>query len=225
MEKIKICLLSLLIINKNGMLKVKTIIYIQAFLLVLFFIILYWIVGEKSYADVLINNFFQNNYTESWKQFFILIAEIWDKWGVALIALFVSVYFYIKKYYTKIIVLLSSMALWVGSSIWVKHFIGRLRPENMIIEYGWYSFPSGHSVFAILFYWLLLYLFWNIIKYEYIKYIMLLFAIIMWILVMLSRLYLSVHYISDVFAWAVLGLFWLLFGVVLYRKLENKWKI
>ncbi len=203
------------------MLKTKTIIIIQILLLAIFSLVLCNVVWREIYIDWVVNNFFQNNYTQNWKQFFEIIAEIGDKWWVMILAILFSIYFYIKKYFAKIITLLSSMTLGVWSSILVKYSVARERPSNMIIEYGGYSFPSGHSVFAVLFYGLLVYLFWDIIKNEYIKYIVLLVAIIMWILVMLSRVYLSVHYASDVFAWAILWLFWLLFGVVLYRKIRK----
>ena len=203
------------------MLNTKLIIFIQILLLAIFSIVLCNIVGREIYIDGVVNNYFQNNYSESWKGFFEIIAEIWDKWGVMILGVLFSIYFYIKKYFAKLVTLLTSMTLWVASSILIKYLIARERPENMIIEYGEYSFPSGHSVFAVLFYGLLVYLFWNIIKNEYIKYIVLLGAIIMWILVMLSRVYLSVHYASDVFAWAILWLFWLLFGIILYRKIKK----
>jgi membrane-associated phospholipid phosphatase len=44
------------------------------------------------------------------------------------------------------------MFLGVSITIALKYLVARERPENMIIEYGGYSFPSGHSVFAVLFY-------------------------------------------------------------------------
>jgi len=200
----------------------KLIIFIQILLLAIFILILCNVLWREIYLDWVINNYFQNNYTQNWKQFFEIIADIWDKWGVMILAVIFSIYFYIKKHFAKMISLLTAMTFGVASSTLIKHMIARERPSNMIIEYGWYSFPSGHSVFAVLFYGLLVYLFWNIIKNEYIKYIVLLWAVIMWILVMLSRVYLSVHYASDVFAWAILWLFWLLFGIVLYRKIRKK---
>jgi len=171
--------------------------------------------------DIIINTFFQENYTEVWRQFFIIIAEIWDKYWLGILWILFGIYFYRKKYYNKLISLFTTMFLGVTSSIAIKFLVARERPENMIIEYGWYSFPSGHSVFAILFYWMLVYLFWDIIKNNLIKYLILIFAIIMWILVILSRLYLSVHYFTDVVTWTILWLLWLIFWIFLYRKLEK----
>jgi undecaprenyl-diphosphatase len=171
--------------------------------------------------DILVNNFFQENYTEAGKQFFIIIAEIWDVFWVVFLWIIFSLYFYKKWYFIKLKTLLISMILGVWSSVLIKYLVSRERPQNMIIEYGWYSFPSGHSVFAILFYWLLVFLFWDIIKSKFIKYLLLIFAIIMWLLVMLSRLYLSVHFFTDVLFWFILGLIWLIFWIIFYKKFKN----
>ncbi|MDQ7009420.1 MAG: phosphatase PAP2 family protein [Candidatus Gracilibacteria bacterium] len=172
--------------------------------------------------DIIINTFFQENYTEFGREFFIIIAEIGDKYGVAILALIFGIFFFRKNYYNKLITLFTTMFLGVSSSIAIKYLVARERPENMIMEYGGYSFPSGHSVFAILFYGLLVYLFWDIIKNKILKYFILVFAIIMGILVMISRLYLSVHYFSDVITGFIIGLFWLIFGIFLYNKLEKR---
>ena len=174
--------------------------------------------------DIIVNNFFQENWTEFWRQFFIVIAEIWDKYWVVILALIFWIYFYKKNHLNKLITLFTTIILGVTSSIALKYLVARERPENMIIEYWGYSFPSGHSIFAILFYGLLVYLFWDIIKNKLIKYFVLIFAIMMWILVVISRLYLSVHYFTDVIWWLVIWLFWLIFGIFMYKKLEKNKK-
>ena len=174
--------------------------------------------------DIIVNNFFQENWTEFWRQFFIVIAEIWDKYWVAILALIFWIYFYRKKYYNKLITLFTTIFLGITSSVAIKYLVARERPENMIMEYWGYSFPSGHSVFAILFYGLLVYLFWDIIKNKIIKYFVLIFAIILWILIIISRLYLSVHYFTDVIWWLVIWLFWLIFWIFMYKKLEKNKK-
>jgi len=172
--------------------------------------------------DIIVNNFFQESWTEFWRQFFIVIAEIWDKYWVAILALIFWIYFYKKNHLNKLITLFSTMFLGVTSSVAIKYLVARERPENMIMEYWGYSFPSGHSVFAILFYGLLVYLFWDIIKNKLIKYFVLIFAIMMWILVVISRLYLSVHYFTDVIWGLAIWLFWLIFWIFMYKKLEKK---
>ena len=175
----------------------------------------------KPQIDIIINNFFQENYTEFWREFFIIIAEIWDKYWVGILALLFGIYFYKKNYINKLITLFVTMFLGVSSSIAIKYLVARERPENMIIEYWGYSFPSGHSVFAVLFYGLLVYLFWDIIKNKILKFAILLFAVIMWVLVVISRLYLSVHYFTDVLTGIIIGLIWLIFGILLYKKLKK----
>jgi hypothetical protein len=64
--------------------------------------------------DIIVNNFFQENYTEFWKQFFVIIAEIWDKYWVAVLALLFWIYFYRKNYINKLKTLYLTMFLWVS---------------------------------------------------------------------------------------------------------------
>ena len=48
-------------------------------------------------VDIIINEFFQENYTEFWKQFFTIVADIWDKYWVFILALIFWLYFLKKK--------------------------------------------------------------------------------------------------------------------------------
>ena len=83
----------------------------------------------------------------------------------------------------------------------LKEIVQRPRPEGfrLIAETG-YSFPSGHSMVAVAFYGFLI---WLIIRYEedrlqrWIWSLALFFVVIM---IGISRVYLGVHYFSDVVA-------------------------
>lgn len=99
----------------------------------------------------------------------------------------------------------------------------RLRPPNPLIEkLQSFSFPSGHATSAFIFYGLLTYLIWktNISKvYKYISgSILILFSL----LIGFSRVYLRVHYPSDVLAGFCIGFAWLLLAVWLLEELKKK---
>ncbi len=81
----------------------------------------------------------------------------------------------------------------------LKYVIERPRPEGygLIIESG-YSFPSGHSMISMAFYGLIIYLIWKLVKKENIKYICSVFLGLLIVLIGFSRIYLGVHYASDV---------------------------
>jgi undecaprenyl-diphosphatase len=99
----------------------------------------------------------------------------------------------------------------------------RVRPPNPLIDrLQNFSFPSGHATSAFIFYGLLTYLIWktNIAKpYKLLAgSILILFSF----LIGFSRVYLRVHYTSDVMAGFCIGFAWLLLTVWLFEKLKKK---
>ena len=83
----------------------------------------------------------------------------------------------------------------------LKHIFQRPRPtEYMIINEAGYSFPSGHSMVSMAFYGYLIYLIHKNVKNKYLKWVLIVLLSILIILIGLSRIYLGVHYTSDVLA-------------------------
>jgi undecaprenyl-diphosphatase len=84
-----------------------------------------------------------------------------------------------------------------------------------------YSFPSGHALMSITFYGLMIFLVWQNVKNIWVKWTLtiLLAALINFIGV--SRVYLRVHYASDVLAGFCVGLMWLLLSLWILKKIEN----
>jgi len=79
-----------------------------------------------------------------------------------------------------------------------KFVFQRPRPIYKLIEEVGYSFPSGHSMISMAFYGYLIYIIYKYIKNKYIKYSLMTFLSLIIILIGLSRIYLGVHYVSDV---------------------------
>lgn len=83
----------------------------------------------------------------------------------------------------------------------LKHIFQRPRPtEYRIINEAGYSFPSGHSMVSMAFYGYLIYLIYKNVKNKYLKWGLITLLSLIIILIGLSRIYLGVHYTSDVLA-------------------------
>ena len=83
----------------------------------------------------------------------------------------------------------------------LKRIVQRPRPtEYRIIDEKGYSFPSGHSMASVAFYGFLIYLIYKKVKNPKLKWIFILLLSILIILIGSSRIYLGVHYTSDVLA-------------------------
>lgn len=131
------------------------------------------------------------------------------------------------KQYWKIIALNLSMT-WILNAIF-KIIFHRQRPDILILsQASGYSFPSGHSMVSISFYGLVIYLCYTNIKSNWIKYIAVILLCLLIIFIGVSRIYLGVHYASDVIAGFSSGFAWLIVYITLakkYKFLGNKGQI
>ncbi|MBM4764601.1 phosphatase PAP2 family protein [Bacillus sp. B15-48] len=96
-------------------------------------------------------------------------------------------------------------------NLWLKNYFERERPNvNRIAEADGFSFPSGHSMGSITYYGFLGYL---VIRSKYKPLTKLGWGILfgfMILLIGISRIYLGVHYPSDVLAGYMAGIVWLI---------------
>ncbi len=84
-------------------------------------------------------------------------------------------------------------------NITMKAIFQRPRPEDLfLIEESGYSFPSGHSMVSAAFYGFLIYLIYHCVKNPYLKWALIVFLVFFIGLIGISRIYLGVHYTSDV---------------------------
>ncbi len=83
----------------------------------------------------------------------------------------------------------------------LKFIIQRPRPtEFRIINESGYSFPSGHSMISAAFYGFLIYLIYKNVKNKYLKWSLITLLSLVILTIGISRIYLGVHYTSDVIA-------------------------
>ena len=105
-----------------------------------------------------------------------------------------------------------------------KFILQRPRPtENRIINENGYSFPSGHSMISMAFYGFLIYLIYKYVKNKKLKYISITLISILIIFIGISRIYLGVHYTSDVLAGFLFSISYLIIYVLIANnKVLNK---
>lgn len=99
----------------------------------------------------------------------------------------------------------------------------RTRPPHPLIEpLSNFSFPSGHATSGFIFYGLLAYLVWKTEFAKPLKYITATALVLFSGLIGFSRVYLRVHYPSDVVAGFCIGFAWLVLTIYLLELLKNK---
>lgn len=94
----------------------------------------------------------------------------------------------------------------------LKNIVQRPRPDGFrLVAASGYSFPSGHSMVSMAFFGLIIWLVWHQAKDRRARIaICSAFALVI-ILIGISRIYLGVHYASDVLAGFCVSLLWLVF--------------
>ena len=164
---------------------------------IIFIILSILVLSKKDIAiDALVYNkissLIKNNLTNNIK----LLTYLGSGVVVIGITVFVIIFFKNKKYG---LFLSIDLALITIIQIILKNIFTRSRPLDIVLikEKG-YSFPSGHSLTSMAFYGLIIYLIYNskLKRQEKIIYITL-FSIFI-LIVGLSRIYLGVHFFTDV---------------------------
>ena len=109
------------------------------------------------------------------------------------------------------IAITSNLLIVTALNILLKNIIERPRPEGyrLILETG-YSFPSGHSMVSMAFYGFIIFLIWKKVKNIKLKYISTIILSILIPLIGFSRIYLGVHYASDVLGGFAIALIYLI---------------
>ncbi len=104
-----------------------------------------------------------------------------------------------------------------------KLLIHRQRPDikfSLIPENG-YAFPSGHAIMSVIFYGMVGYFIYKVCKKLWQKLIVLFTFFIFIFLIGSSRIYLGVHWASDIIAGWLIGFSILIFFITVFKRLEK----
>ncbi len=106
----------------------------------------------------------------------------------------------------------------------MKHMFLRARPDVMyhLVEQGGYSFPSGHSATSVLVYGLLFYLIRKHCKNEALKNILSAICLVFAIFIGPSRLYVGVHWATDVICGMLIGFAVLMITISILEHIYNR---
>ena len=115
----------------------------------------------------------------------------------------------------------------VGGMNWIiKHIIQRPRPDIdlRLIEENGFSFPSGHAMVTTAFYGMIIFYVWNNVKNRLLRNIICILLAVLIVLIAFSRVYLGVHYLSDVIAGSLIAIAYLIIAVEFAKKFIFKEK-
>lgn len=176
--------------------KVKFKYFLSILFLILFFVLAYFVKKDGTYfIDEWIYNLMMksfSNFGTNVYKFFTFFASV----RFVLLTLLVVLFFRNKNY---IYIYFSNVGITVLLNQIFKLIFSRTRPEKLmlVLEKG-YSFPSGHVMCATSIYGLIIYF---ILKSNFdkgLKALLVIICVLLIISICMSRIYLGVHYATDV---------------------------
>lgn len=198
----------------------KKFFYLFVFLFFVDFIMV--ITGFSSSIDNSISLFFSVHNNVTFTNIFKAISFICSPKFMIVLNVLLFIFIIVKKKYKLFIIVLSSISSVIINNL-VKIIVRRERPDylRMVMEKS-YSFPSGHAMISVLFFGSIIYL---VNKYN-LKYKKLItFSLSTFVLLFgISRIYLGVHYLTDVVGGYLLGFIVLFLIIHLFERKKFVWK-
>lgn len=146
---------------------------------------------------------------------------------VPLVLIIAFILYKFLKHRSELILLFSVTLGSALLNVALKLIFHRARPTlHRIIDVSGYSFPSGHSMSAFTLYGILAFLLWRHIPTSLGRLSIILFSSFMILLIGISRIYLGVHYPSDVLGGYLISGFWISISIWFYQQyMERRYEL
>lgn len=170
--------------------------------------------------DTAVLQYFLSIQTPFLNVFFVVISFLGKPYFLLLINLIFSLFLWINQKISIAIVFLIIGSGAARFNLFLKSSLGRQRPElwDRIIEVKHLSYPSGHAMDSIVIYGLICYYLMTQLKPW--RWLILTLTTLFIILIGLSRLYLGVHWPTDVIAGYIMGSVWLVIAILIIESIK-----
>lgn len=182
--------------------------------------------NELSPLDSRIYGFLSNLISEDMTDLMKIISDMGSAIVLILIAVVLLLWLWKKqklKLYGSMIIV--NLAIVSFLNLLFKTVFHRERPDILrLVQVSGYSFPSGHSMVSAAFYGYLIYLCILVVKKPW-KQLLSSVLLVLIFMIGISRIYLGVHYASDVIGGFLAGFSWLIIFITLlqtYNQKKNK---
>ncbi|WP_458627615.1 phosphatase PAP2 family protein [Winogradskyella sp. PC D3.3] len=163
-----------------------------------------------------------NYRTPTLTQYFIFITNVGDVYGYTIVFILCNLAFlFILKKWQYVVQLSVVMLLALSSNIILKKIINRSRPElEHLVSVETLSYPSGHAMTAMAFYGFLIYLFYRFKINSFLKFTIITLLIFLILSIGISRIYLGVHFPSDIVGGYIAGFIWVILCALMFTFIK-----
>lgn len=167
--------------------------------------------------DGVVNHFFQNIQLPFLTDVFVAITLLATPTNLTIVGCILAVYFMYRRRWYFLALLPASLFAGIISDSILKKITHVARPLFPLVPTTDFSFPSGHSTLAVIFFTSIIYFFKDSIHSVVWRRVYVSVCIFSATAICFSRLYLNTHWLSDVLAGIALGIFWVTFFIVLFQ--------
>jgi undecaprenyl-diphosphatase len=185
--------------------------------LAVFALILIIVLLRKISFDYSVSNLVQKIWSPAVNGFFIFLGNYSEAIMIGIAIIAVSL-FYLQKRKMQSLILVFSLGLGYILKNLIKAVVQRDRPLMQLVQETDYSFPSGHALLSIILFSLIIYFYKDDIKNKTGRIIFIAAGIFLILLIGLSRIYLNVHWFTDVIGGYALGFFVVNLGLLFLKK-------
>lgn len=218
--------------NKTIEKKVKSIslrFLIEASLFLLAVFVFGWLANEiviekENYLDNWAFSKLQSYINPSATRLMLVITFFGSVYFLSTAYLFLIVYYLFFKKKRKLSLDVASIGITSTIILFtLKTIFHRARPLDPVVHpVSGFSFPSGHSFSSFTFFGLLIYILWNQQMNSLLRWVITILLFLFACIIAISRVYLHVHYASDVLAGFCLCIVWLVISLWLLKKFDKK---
>jgi undecaprenyl-diphosphatase len=142
--------------------------------------------------------------------------------GVVLLAL--VLFFAWKRWWPSLVILIVAVPGGMLLNEWIKVLVHRHRPfvDGPFVDWSGYSFASGHTIGATLLYGQLVLFLLPVLKTRHWRVLCIFSAVSVVLLVGFSRIALGAHFLTDVVAAIVFGIFWLMLCMLFGNSMRRR---
>jgi undecaprenyl-diphosphatase len=171
--------------------------------------------------DVNVNAWVATIRNDSFTSVAKLIAYGFETKSLLALSLVIGVVLFLLKMRKNALLLVGAMTGNTAILGALKAFIYSPRPLNGLMFETGNSFPSGHATSTVVLFGLLAFFAWQIWKSTRAKAVSIILVASLSLLVGFSRIYLNVHWLTDVLGGYFLGALWLTFCIAIAQYLVN----
>jgi membrane-associated phospholipid phosphatase len=176
---------------------------------------------ELTAFDTSVTNALLSIRSEYLTNFLIFITHIGGNGYVVVIILLVLFFVLVHRNWKFILQTVTVLLLATFSNMALKQVINRARPSlEHLVEVYTLSYPSGHAMSAMGFYGFLIFLVARYTINIFLKVSLITFLVLLILSIGISRIYLGVHYPSDVLAGYIGGLIWVTFCAIVFDIID-----